>query len=284
MADGPVRGNRLAAMIQSGDAMNGEPVIVAPYSALAAGYDVVMSHVDYEGWAEYVLDLLAEHAPGTRSIIELGCGTGTLALEIQERAVDLTGEPGGVDFLGTDASEEMIRVARAKASMAGKLAGRLRFEVADFLELEATVAYDAVLLLYDGLNYLLEENEVGELLSRIADLLKPGGVAIIDQSTPANSLNNADYFGDEGEAEGLRYIRRSRYEPALRHHITEFDIVVEGERFVEHHVQRAYTIDEIQRLIEASPLTLTAAYDEFSFDPAGERTERIHWVLRKGDS
>src|SRR5690606_26528981 len=78
-----------------------------PYDALAAGYDVVMAHVDYAEWADHVLDLLDAHGAAPRSILELGCGTGSLAIELHER--------GPFRYLGTDRSAAMVRVARAKA-------------------------------------------------------------------------------------------------------------------------------------------------------------------------
>lgn len=258
-----------------------DPRHVQPYAALAAGYDVVMDHVDYETWAEYALGLIARHAPETTSVLELGCGTGTFALELQDLAPELTGSPAGFEYLATDASPEMVRVARAKARLAGRRAGNLRFDVADFLNFAVEPPVDAVLLLYDGLNYLLEEDQVAQLLVRIASALGPEGIAIIDQSTPANSINNAAYFGDEGSAEGFAYVRRSRYEAERALHVTQFELTVEGERFAEEHVQRAYSLGDVRDLIAASPLAEEAAYDGFSTDPASGETERVHWVLRK---
>ena len=249
---------------------------VPPYDALAAGYDVVMAHVDYGEWAEYVLDLFEEHEAWPESVLELGCGTGSLALEMQER-----GPHGGFRYLATDRSPAMIRVARAKAKLQGRSAGSLRFDVADFTDFEFAQRFDAVLLLYDGVNYLLEDEEVAVMLAHAHDVLAPGGVFILDQSTPANSLNNAEYFGDEGEAEAFAYVRRSAYDPATRLHTTEFDMTVEGETYTEQHVQRAYRLAEVTALVEASSLDVVAAYDGFTTEPATEASERIHWVLRR---
>lgn len=251
-----------------------------PYSALAGGYDVVMAHVDYPAWAEYVLDLIAEHVPDAESVLELGCGTGTLALEVQERADEITPDPGGFEYLGTDASPAMIEVARMKAARLGADMGNLRFQVDDFLSAPEGSA-DVVLLLYDGLNYLLEETAVAALLDSIARALRPGGIAIVDQSTPANSIANEAHFDDEGEFGDFRYERRSRFDEGQRLHITVFNITVAGERYVEEHVQRAYDVGEVRSLIEASALEVVAAYDGFTLRPATERTERIHWVLRR---
>ena len=244
-----------------------------PYDALAAGYDVVMAHVDYADWAAYVLDLFEAHDAAPETILELGCGTGSLALEMQEY--------GPFRYLGTDRSAPMIRVARAKAGLYGRAAGDLRFAVADFTDVAVDEPFDAVLLLYDGLNYLLGEAEVAALFARIHAALRPGGLVVVDQSTPANSLNNEALFADEGEAEGFAFVRRSHYDRAARLHTTEFDLTVEGETYTERHVQRAYTRGEIAALVEASPLRVLAAYDSFSTDPATDDSERIHWVLSR---
>lgn len=252
-----------------------------PYDALAAGYDVVMEHVDYADWADYILELFEAHNAAPASVLELGCGTGSLALDMQER--------GDFRYVGTDKSPAMIRVARAKAKLhslpstrsGDAAAGDLRFAVADFTDFRTDEPFDAVLLLYDGLNYLLEENEVAALFARVAAALRPGGLFVVDQSTPANSVNNETYFADEGEAGDFAYVRRSRYDPAARLHTTEFDLTVEGETYTEQHVQRAYTRAEIGSRAAASPLSVVAAYDGFTFEPATDASERIHWVLRR---
>jgi SAM-dependent methyltransferase len=250
------------------------PQDTSPYDALAAGYDVVMAHVDYAGWADYVLDLLDAHDARPRSVLELGCGTGSLALEVVERL-------GKVRFLATDRSPAMIRVARAKAKTLGRSALTLRFDVADFTDFAFNERFDVGLLLYDGLNYLLDDADVAALLARAHDALAPGGLFVVDQSTPATSVNNADFFGDEGEVDRFAYVRRSRYDEATRIHTTEFDLTIDGETYAERHLQRAYAKDEVEALVAASPLDLVAAYDGFTLDPATAASERIHWVLRR---
>lgn len=242
-----------------------------PYDALAAGYDVVMAHVDYADWADYVLELLDAHGSTPHSVLELGCGTGSLALELHER--------GPFRYLGTDRSAAMVRVARAKAELHGF--GELRFDVADFTDFTVDEAFDVVLLLYDGLNYLLDEAEVAALLARVHAALRPGGLFVVDQSTPANSVNNEAFFADEGEAEGFSFVRRSHYDRASRLHTNEFELTVEGATYTERHVQRAYTRQEVEALVAASPLSVLAAYDGFSLDPATDDSERVHWVLQR---
>lgn len=241
-----------------------------PYTALAAGYDLVMQHVDYGIWAEYAHGVLQRHHPEIETVLELGCGTGSLALALQPL--------GPYRYTATDGSEEMVRVARRKAELE---AAPIRFDVADFTDFSMDEPFDAVVLLYDGMNYLLEQSQVAALLRSAYAALKPGGLFLFDQSTPANSLNNANDFEDQGRARNFSYVRRSRYDPEACLHTTTFELEVAGTSFREQHVQRAYAIEEVRALLAGTPFEEAAAYDSFSTAPATGASERIHWLLRR---
>src|SRR5690606_32647046 len=157
------------------------------------------------------------------------------------------------------------------------------FAQADFRALPTMPPADVVLLLYDGLNYLLDARDVARLFEGVARVLRPGGVFVVDQSTPANSLNHPDGFDDAGDAGAFTYLRTSRYDPEARLHTTRFRLDVAGRVYEETHVQRAYTAAEVEPLARAAGFAVEAAYDGFSDAPAGDATERIHWVLRIAD-
>ncbi len=245
-----------------------------PYSVLAAGYDFVMRHVDYDAWATYLFHLLREHEGEIETVVELGGGTGSLARRLQPL--------GEYRYLLTDGSEPMLERARDKLPDAAPI----RCMQADFttvsldgLDLQSPV--DAVILVYDGLNYLLDTTDVQALLKRIHQLLRPGGIAIVDQSTPANSKANHSRFVDEGATDDFSFVRENRYDPETRRHETIFELTVNGEHWTERHVQRAYSRHEVQSLIEKSPLTIDASYDAFTTDPAHDESYRVHWVLSR---
>lgn len=246
-----------------------------PYSVLAAGYDLVMDHVDYDQWAAYLFDLLRRHGTNTETVVELGGGTGSLARRLQPL--------GDYRYLLTDGSAAMLARAQDKIDTEGT---PTRCVQADFTnvsldDLGLSEPADAVVLVYDGLNYLLDVDDVAALLRRMHDLLRPGGVAVIDQSTPANSEARSDGVVDEGARPDFSYVRESCYDPDARRHETVFSLTVEGQSHTERHVQRAYTRAEVRALIEASPLVVEAAYDEFTTDPAHDQSYRVHWVLRR---
>ena len=242
----------------------------SPYTMLATCYDAVMAHVDYVAWAEYVFELLQRHYPRADNILELGCGTGSLALELQQL--------GSYRYRASDRSMEMLIVAARKAEEQDV---PITFSQIDFCAIPEVPGADVILLLYDGINYLLEVSDIEKVFRGVHRSLNRGGVFVFDQSTPANSLNNKDGFDDSGHSDDAVYFRSSTYEPDARLHTTTFRLEIGDEYFEETHVQRAYTLAEIEALIAATPFAIEAAYDGLTFDKARPNSERIHWVLRK---
>jgi len=50
------------------------------YHDLAQVYDLLMQDIDYNNWADYLEKQIEEHAaPGT-TVLDLGCGTGSISL------------------------------------------------------------------------------------------------------------------------------------------------------------------------------------------------------------
>ncbi len=246
-----------------------------PYSALATGYDFVMAHVDYDAWAAYLFELLRRHGDDVNTVVELGGGTGSMARRLQPL--------GEYRYVLTDGSPAMLERAREKLRTDDS---PIQCVPADFTavslgDLPLAGPADAVILVYDGLNYLLEDAEVRALFRCVHHLLRPGGIAVIDQSTPANSREHRDQFVDEGATEGFSYVRKNRYDPETRRHETIFELTVDGRHRTERHVQRVYSRPEVRRLIEASPLVADAAYDEFTTEPAHDESYRVHWVVHR---
>ncbi len=243
---------------------------VTAYSILAVGYDVAMEHVDYDLWAGHVHGLLLDYAPGAEDILELGCGTGSFALAL--RHIEQ------YRYVATDLVAQMVGVAQAKAEMEG---AEIQFEQADFTDFALDQPVDVVLLLYDGLNYVLEGKDLDALFRCVFAALKPGGTFIFDQSTPSNSENNVALFEDRGEAEGFEYVRLSEYDALSRIHTTTFEIEALGEKFREVHLQRAYTIETLRTAVSKAGFVIEATFEDFGRSPANETSERVHWVVRR---
>ena len=253
---------------------------VNAYSALALVYDMVMDHVDYEGWADYILHIVEEHSfkedTPDLHILELGCGTGlfTSELLIQTHA----------RITAADSSSHMLEWASKRLE---SKSDRVRLHQLDFEtgweRFESNGPVDVIILLYDCINYIRTEEGLTRLFEGVKGQMDAESVFVFDQSTPSNSINNAAYFEDEGEQGGVSYTRKSAFDVDSRLHTTEFEIETPDGTFHENHVQRAWTRSEIQHAINDSGFMVVAAYDGFSLDEAHDESERIHWVLKKSN-
>jgi SAM-dependent methyltransferase len=92
----------------------------SPFDEMAGEYDELFTHTACAAvLRERVWSRLAKNFAGRERLLELGCGTGEDAIHLAR---------AGHRVHATDASEEMIRVARLKAAKAG-VADRIEFHV-----------------------------------------------------------------------------------------------------------------------------------------------------------
>jgi ubiquinone/menaquinone biosynthesis C-methylase UbiE len=117
-----------------------------------------------EGIYQRKLAITREYLRPDSSVLEFGCGTGSTAI---------VHAPHVRHILATDLSDGMLDIAEAKAREAGVENIRFQQGTLDSLDLD-TQSFDVVL----GLNILhLLENATGAV-SKVHDLLRPGGVFI----------------------------------------------------------------------------------------------------------
>ena len=134
------------------------------YNAIASIYDEFRGE-DPKAWAEYIDSLLKKYSSGeTRLLLDLGCGTGTVASALIALGYDLT---------GVDSSEEMLALAQKNAPDALLLHQDMRS-----FELYGTV--DAAICCMDGINYLSSTDELLTVLKGVALDLNPEGLFIFD--------------------------------------------------------------------------------------------------------
>src|SRR5699024_7583167 len=104
------------------------------YTKLAEIYDTVMAEVDYDLWADYLDALMLKHHPHPQSVMELACGTASLALSLDELEC--------YQISGTDQSRQMI--ARARQKNRDRMC-HVDFSVMDFLDIRTDRPFDIVL-------------------------------------------------------------------------------------------------------------------------------------------
>lgn len=240
-----------------------------PYSALAAIYDHVMDHVNYRQWAHYVHRLAETFGVRQKdSLLDIACGTGKFLKEMQRL---------GYSGSGCDASPHMLEIAKKNVKDA-------RFFVDQFPELsQCSGNHHLVTCLYDSINYLLEQEEVQQALSRTNEILAVGGLFIFDVVSDAHCRQYFQNFADnEVINDRYAYQRESYYDRSKRIQENYLKIFTPEGIFEEYHHQRIYELQAIKNMIgDIAEFRLINCYEDFTSDPATRSSGRIHFVLKK---
>lgn len=239
-----------------------------PYMKLAEIYDQLMDHVDYDYWSNYILKLIHLTGKKVDTVIDISCGTGNLINHLQEKISIL---------YGCDNSKEMIFKAKKKKSKNSKY-----LFINDIRNMAIREScFDCALLLYDSLNYLIDDISLDNALKEINRILKKGGIFIFDVVSENHCIK---YFGDFHESEywnNSGYSRHSYYDPLNRYQFNEFRIVIKGETFFEKHQQKIYNIEYLKTVLESKAFKIIGTYDDFSEQGSDQNFGRIHFLCTK---
>ena len=133
------------------------------YDALASSYDALMADGAYRRRADFLERLFRKSRIPVCNVLDLACGTGTIACLLAERGYRVT---------AVDGSEEMLAQAAAKA--AGLESPPLFIHQA-MPRLRLLQPVDAAVSTLDSLNYLTQTRDLQETFRRVHRWLRPGG-------------------------------------------------------------------------------------------------------------
>ncbi len=135
----------------------------ADWSAL---YD--MTDLDRRPLRDFYRSLAADR---THSLLDLGCGTGSVTLDI------ITPLPPGARVVGVDLSPKMIEIARSRAP-------DLEWLVGDLCAPPVTGPFDLITVCFHTLQMLLDDAQLAQAFRSAAGLLAPGGRFAFDIYQP----------------------------------------------------------------------------------------------------
>ena len=160
-----------------------------PYDGTAHLYDpFITKGIPYDDLAGLITAQIKTWLPQAERVLDVACGTGNLTLPLAKQGYQLT---------GLDLSSQMLAIARTKTLEAGL--------TIDYLQQDMTQPYgvgdfDVVTCFFGGINHLLSVEALQACFQQIYAALKPGGLFIFEQFSPAKmrsifSTSKAEDFG-----------------------------------------------------------------------------------------
>jgi len=248
------------------------------YSVFAEYYDRYMSHVNYQGWVNFILKQYSKtFRKRPQKILELACGTANIACLLVKK---------GLNVDAVDLSGEMLNIAAQKPN-------KPVLYQADILSKTFPKTYDLILLLFDSLNYFLKNRQVLKTLKNAYESLQKRGLFIFDITTLKNCEENFDGFVnlEDNTDEYMIHQSEFNYRNFIQTtHLTFF--LKKGYLFSrrdEIHKQKIYKVKEIVEIIKETDFKLIGIYSidyvknqiENNYDSLDKRFTRIFFVLEK---
>lgn len=162
---------------------------MSSYNFLAPLYDGLTDDVNYKDFADFYETRFKKHSRKIKSILDFGCGTGTLSCILAQR---------GYELIAADSSPDMLSIAREKAGELSGISPPL-FLCQSMTELDLYGTVDAAVSCLDAVNYLPPE-DLPELFRLLHLFIEPDGILIFDINSPERlrSLSGST-FVDEDE-------------------------------------------------------------------------------------
>lgn len=134
------------------------------YGYFAEFYDSFTDDVNYDKIEKFVCSLLSREGINGGLLLDLACGTGSLAVRLSEK---------GYSVIGTDVSPEMLSVAHQKAAVKN---ADILFLCQDMTQLNLYGTIICTVCTLDSLNHLKSLDEIKKVFSLVSLFTEEGGI------------------------------------------------------------------------------------------------------------
>lgn len=246
------------------------------YHQLALVYDEAMNHINYHHWTNFLIKILEKERLKTRKIVDLGCGTGEITIQLAKK---------GFHMIGVDISSHMLSVASQK-SIDGNLP--VLWLQQDIKKLTGFANESLFISFFDVMNYITAKDDLLDTFQNVYDGLEVGGYFIFDvhHIVHVNKRligNSFSFTSDE-----FAYIwdcTKGDKTGEMDHHITFFVKTTDQyyERFTETHHQKTLEIEQYEEMLKNIGFSKIEFYSDFKIENTILRNEaeRIFIVAKK---
>lgn len=255
--------------------MNAKDVRDESYQNLAARYDVLTVDALYQKRADYLLRWLNQSAIPVYKILDLACGTGTMACLLAMQ---------GYQVIAADASPEMLTQAVQKAAALDNLSNGINaplFLQQSMPQLELLEPVDAVICTLDALNYLTRMTDLQKTFRRVFRWLRPGGGFCFDVNTPYKfqRMNQQLYMDETDDTVCVWRTFFSSARKICTYQVDLFQLRPDGawDRSFEEHRERAWSELELRDALKSAGFQEIRVCGDLSHHPP--KPEEDRWIF-----
>lgn len=242
------------------------------YSVFAAYYDKLTQNINYKSRAAYFDSLIrANMQVGPETILlDMGCGTGSLTVELARY---------GYDMIGMDGSQEMLSAAF------GKGGEHIQYICQNFQSMDLFGTVNIVICALDGLNHLTDYQSLEETFRRVSLFTEPGGLFLFDVNTPYKHqkvLANHTFVYDLEDVFCV-WQNFTQEDPLCTEMVLDF-FVPQGNLYIrqqESFQERVWPDETLQGLLKQYGYDCLAVYGGDTLNPLQETDERAVYVAQK---
>ncbi|AYN67488.1 class I SAM-dependent methyltransferase [Euzebyella marina] len=209
-------------------------------------------------------------------VLELCCGTGRLTIPIARDEYDIC----GVDF-----TSSMLEQAKRKASEAGL---EIEFIQADIRTLDLGKEYDLILIPFNSIHHLYENEDLFKTFDVVKNHLKEGGLFLLDCFNPnlqyiveseKEQKQIAEYTTDDGREV---FIKQSmRYESKTQINRIKWYYHVNGNfDSIQNLDMRLFFPKELDSYLEFKGLEIVHKFGSFKEEPFSDASEKQIFICQ----
>ncbi len=243
------------------------------YSSFANVYDELTINVDYKKRAEYIVSILRDFDINDGLLLDLACGTGSMAIEFSKM---------GYEVIATDASADMLMEAQNKAYDEEQ---SIMFICQKMQETDLYGTVRAIVCALDSVNHLQNTNELNQTFSVLKNFIDEGGIMVFDVNTLYKHqvvLANNTFVYDE---KNVYCVWQNKLLNDNKTVNINLDFFVKDEdkyqRFNENFCEIAFSDEEITSAAESNGFKVVKRYRDLSCGGPKEDTERVYYVVRR---
>ena len=259
----------------------------SPYDAWAGIYDSVYSYIRAD-IPLYTQEAVKSGGP----VLELGVGTGRVAIPTARL---------GVDVVGLDSSEAMLAIARSKLKSLAPEAGSVELVAADMRDFDLRDArgeqrtFPLATIPFRGFQALLSVEDQVRALNSIRRHLMSDGRLIFSMFVPDPNLaleagDAPRHTNDVTDPEtGTNYVLYQQVSYDTHNQIASVRMIIEEldqDRAVARKLYRDYRLRysyrwEMYHLLRSNGFEVEGLYGDFEYSEFDENSEEMVWVVRK---